>query len=1838
MAVSGISISIDSGGTFTDIYASVPGKPEGITLKLPSVNPQKYHDAPTEGIRRVLEIASGSQIPRGRPLDLSEVKSIRMGTTVAANALSEGKGERSALVITKGFGDLLLLGDQAPLDLFGFTVPKPMALYEKVLEVDERVILEPSPDCPGGQVADVDSGKILDTGISQQVIRIVREPYWGIVEQQFVEMHDRGIRSVSICLMHSSVYPNHEFRLADLARKAGLNVTVSSLLNPKIGMVARAESATLHAYITPVIRKHVEHFRNLFVGQMRDPTLPPCEFMQNDGTMAHIHDIVGSKGILSSSVGGLLGYASTCYDRSSGKPLIGFDMGGTSTKISRFAGEYERVTTTLAGNTIELPQLNINTIATGGSSQLYWSKGSAEVGPDSVGAHPGPACYQKGGPLTVTDANLLLGRLVPECFPKVCGPNGDKSLDIEVTRRMFNDLCSDINNGANSDATKLTPEQAALNFLRIAEKNMCRAILRQTETRGYEASGHDLVAFGGAAGQHACFIASSLGINRVILHHHSSMLSAYGMAFGSLVSDLEEPLECVFRRDTIPRIREIEASLRVRAESELRERGIGDADDIEFKVEILMHYEGSDTIIAISKPENELELTMKFADVHKKKYGFIAARPVVACTVRLRAVGLKKPPSDLSPAQQFACLGEFRAPSREARVMTKDVYFGERGWQRTPVYRLESLRTADRIEGPALIVDNTQTILVTPNAQATILRSHVVIDIASPTAHAVVQKIAIDPLQFAIFDYRFSSMMKKMKRTLRRTDISSEMKKHLKFSCGIFSANSRLIACAPFGPSHISTMKCAVQSNRGNWKHKLQDGDILVFRQPRLCGSTHPLDITVVTPVFHGGVIVFYCTSSGIFTDSSALISKEPWQEDGEIIPAEVVRDGAMDEESIEKYILSDRKQHSDCSDSSYLADNLANLRVLVDANQQVRERLMKLLEGQEMKVVSAYVRAMERRPETAVRQLLRIVHDKHGGRPLVATDLMSDGSPICLKITIDYDKGEADFDFTGTARTNFPAHVAQAAIMYLLHHWIKGEIRFSQGLLNPINIILPSQAGSTPNPQSDNAISNRRVASHHVLELMLQCFDIYSSGRLHNLMFSVRGQITPDGTYIPGFMHQETIVGGSCAGPDWHGKNAMEVGTTKTRIIDAELLERQYPCLVWEFSVRHGSGGRGQFYGGDGCNRVIEFLKPVSLTVMSECQPPSSDGFHGGCHGEAGVNLLIKKATSDREPNQVVNLGPKSTTNVCKGDTLIIQTSGGSGWGEPTASDATSTLLHPSLTSVAEDASTLAAHQDPQLVPTHRQGQVSIDEDSLHGLQCAVEELDYSRQSHQSQNQHLHQQTHLQSLVKRPDQHVDIRTILDPPDLDAWRERLFNVDEMIVLSEEQFLTYFPHIDNVYSHRSTQHYKRKPLISHYWDCRLKGRPPGTPKSNDPNKKKRKRTARQRDLCDVKIKITEYFPGHDVMGSDLGVLDGLGVPSPVLQESAVREQQQAQNQQFGLLTPSLNPPLPEGHPGVNGQRFFTIQRVNGNGANGKNDGVSGGHRHTLEDSDRVKKNSVQRFLLQELKEKKRSLNTRVMATQNQIQKQYHTKATGLAAQTVAHRSQDNELKLYGSCFCPFVQRVWVALEIKGIPYQYIEVDPYKKPQSLLDVNPRGLVPALRHGDWGSYESSVLLEYLEDLNVGTPLLPPGDAKLRAHCRLWTDFINRYIVPNFYRVLQEQDTHKQITNAQELRDAFNTLVGAADAQGPFFLGAQISFVDVQVAPWIIRLRRALKPYRGWPDPEPGSRWGAWVDAIENNEHIQATTSTDELYLDSYERYAQNRPNTSQVANAINSGRGLP
>ncbi|KAJ5606184.1 Glutathione S-transferase/chloride channel C-terminal [Penicillium lagena] len=490
------------------------------------------------------------------------------------------------------------------------------------------------------------------------------------------------------------------------------------------------------------------------------------------------------------------------------------------------------------------------------------------------------------------------------------------------------------------------------------------------------------------------------------------------------------------------------------------------------------------------------------------------------------------------------------------------------------------------------------------------------------------------------------------------------------------------------------------------------------------------------------------------------------------------------------------------------------------------------------------------------------------------------------------------------------------------------------------------------------------------------------------------------------------------------------------------------------------------------------------------------------------------------------------------------------------------------------------------------------------------------------------------------------MKLIPNPPDLEYWRDRLFNVDEeMITMSEQDFQTYFPHVDNVYSYRSTQQYKRWPMVSHYWGCRLKGRPGGTPKPDNPNVKKRKRTERPRDLCQVVIKITEHLPGRQPESPSPREKEPSPRPFPGMQTFFSNPGNPLQlRMPYEVFASSSK--LPEGHPGSEGRRYFTVQRVNGNGLNGKDDGIPGGHTHTLEESDQVKKDSVQRYLLKGQGKGRKSCFTNAALSTSSVQqgqtmsttnKAYHTKATGLAAETAARHGAETELQLYGSCFCPFVQRVWIALELKGIPYQYIEVDPYEKPESLLEVNPRGLVPALRHNDWGCYESTVLLEYLEDCNEGTALLP-SDAKLRAHCRLWADHINRHIVPTFYRVLQEQDQEKQIAHVQELHDAIHRLIEVAHPRGPFFLGPELSFVDVQAAPWILRLSRVLKPYRGWPDAEEGTRWASWVNALETNEHVQATTSTDELYLDSYKRYAENRPNTSQVANAINSGRGLP
>ncbi|PYH99090.1 hypothetical protein BO71DRAFT_437644 [Aspergillus ellipticus CBS 707.79] len=790
MAASGIRISIDCGGTFTNIHASIAGRAEDIVLKLLSVNPQNYDNAPAEGIRRILEIASDTQIPPGQTIDLTAVSSIRMGTTVASNALLERRGERTALLVTRGFRDLLLMENQAQPDSFDMTISNQGALYEKIIEIDERVTLEGFTQDAEGHMVNFDSDPNLVTGVSREAVKILRKPYLAIVRQQIESLHDAGIRSIGICFMHSYTHPGHELVVAEIARNMGMSVTISSVSQPMIGMLPRSQWTTADAYLTPITQRFIEDFQKGFANQLEQQPSPQCDFMQSDGSVAQLREISGIKTILSGPAGGVFGYTLTCYDRLSGRPLLGVDIGGTSTDISRFAGQHEHVLKKVtAGTVLPMPQFDIKAVAVGGGSRLVWSNRMFKVGPSSAGADPGPACYRKGGPLTVTDANLFLGRLVPEYFSSTFGPNGNEALDLEATKRKFIDLCSDINNELAPGASSLSPEQVALGFLQAANESIHCPIRILTSIRGCESSSHNLVAFGGAGGQHACSLASLLGINRVILHRHSSVLSAYGMALTEIALGFQAPLSCIFETKNVTHIEEIVASLREKAYAKLQRTSLDAEDDVEFELYLYMNYQGCDTLILVRKPENGWHFEKKFIEQHQQEFGFTIPQPVMVDGVLLRAARKNNiADSADSPDQQIGCLKTFQVPSRDARVMSKDVYYEKTGWQLTPVYDLEALKIADQIRGPALIIDKTQTILVTQNAQATILKNHVIIDMDSSTALSKSQSVSSESSIFGSQPMRIAGLMS---QRLHKTSISAMMK-HLNLSCSISREHNRL--------------------------------------------------------------------------------------------------------------------------------------------------------------------------------------------------------------------------------------------------------------------------------------------------------------------------------------------------------------------------------------------------------------------------------------------------------------------------------------------------------------------------------------------------------------------------------------------------------------------------------------------------------------------------------------------------------------------------------------------------------------------------------------------------------------------------------------------------------------------------------------------------------------------------------------------------------------------------------------------------------------------------------------------------------------------------------------
>ncbi|KAL8903923.1 MAG: hypothetical protein Q9207_003603 [Kuettlingeria erythrocarpa] len=1191
----GIRIAIDRGGTFTDCVGN-PGTgamKDDIIIKLLSEDPSNYEDAPLEGIRRLLSKFTGREIPRGVPLDTTKIESIRMGTTVATNALLERKGERIAMVVSKGFKDCLEIGNQSRPKIFDLAIHKPEVLYDKVVEVDERVTLEDYAEDPAHNVTDTKPrdhtppDAELVRGLSSEAVRILKRPEEDVVKQQLRGLYDDGFRSVAVCLVHGYTFPDHEALVGRLAREIGFeHVSLSHELMPMIKLVPRATSACADAYLTPAIKKYIAGFEAGFQGGLGTESVKSeagakgarCEFMQSDGGLVDVGRFSGLRAILSGPAGGVVGYALTSYDPSTKIPVIGFDMGGTSTDVSRYgSGRYEHVfETTTAGVTIQSPQLDINTVAAGGGSRLFFRNGLFVVGPESAGAHPGPACYRKGGPLTVTDANLFLGRLLPDFFPKIFGPKEDQGLDIQASQRLFHQLTDQINDEVANEAgeKKMTVDEVAYGFVKIANETMTRPIRSLTEAKGHDTSQHRLATFGGAGGQHAVAIAESLGIKQILVHRYSSVLSAYGMALADVVDESQVPESKVWADggNVVGDLQKTMNDLKEKSTAKLKDQGFAE-ESIVFEEYLNMRYQGTESALMVVKPSkeeandsfngDEWAFGKAFVKQHEQEFGFtLPDRDIIVDDVRARGIGKSYEGPDKTVDQQLKEVSP-KDVDKEKRYGTSPVYF-EGGRRETPIYKLEDLDVGDRIQGPAILADGTQTLVIPPETTALVIETHVVINIGEEQSRGTkVNTDEVDPIMLSIFAHRFMAIAEQMGRALQKTSVSTNVKERLDYSCALFDSEGGLVANAPHLPVHLGSMSTCVRTQEAIWRGKLKRGDVIVSNHPEY-GGTHLPDITVITPAFSADQIIFYVASrahhadiGGILPGSMPPHSRELFQEGAAIKSEKLVSEGKFDEERITDLLLNEPAQYPECSGTRCLADNLNDLKAQIAANQKGIGLISALIEDYGEDVVQFYMRNIQNNAELSVRNLLKDVSRRFEGQDLSATDYMDDGSAIKLKITIDAEKGEAVFDFAGTGpevygNINAPEAVTYSAIIYCLRCLISEDIPLNQGCLKPVDVRIPKQSFLSPSTTAA-VVGGNVLTSQRVTDVILRCFRACaaSQGDCNNLTFGFGGNAssaspsssggTPEngkrgGEVVKGFGYYETIAGGSGAGPTWDG------------------------------------------------------------------------------------------------------------------------------------------------------------------------------------------------------------------------------------------------------------------------------------------------------------------------------------------------------------------------------------------------------------------------------------------------------------------------------------------------------------------------------------------------------------------------------------------------------------------------------------------------------------------------------------------------------------------------------
>jgi 5-oxoprolinase (ATP-hydrolysing) len=1203
---------IDRGGTFTDIVAR---RPDGqlATYKLLSENPERYRDAAVHGIRELLGLPAGAPIPG------AAIEAVKMGTTVATNALLERRGERTALIITRGYGDALRIAYQNRPKLFVRNIVLPSLVYERVIEVDERVGAHGDVIVP------------LDLAAADRELRAA---------------HADGVGACAIVLMHGYRYPAHEQKLAEIARGIGFaQVSVSHEVSPLMKLVSRGDTTVVDAYLSPILRRYVAHVESELPGVR-------LQFMQSSGGLTEAHRFQGKDAILSGPAGGIVGAVQVSRLAGFDK-IIGFDMGGTSTDVTHYAGEYERAfVTEVAGVRLRAPMMRIHTVAAGGGSICSYEGARFKVGPESAAANPGPASYRRGGPLTVTDCNVMVGKIDPSLFPAVFGTSGDLPLDAEVVHAKFDVLATTL---ASATGQRRTPEDVAEGFLKIAVDNMAHAIKHISVERGYDVTEYTLCCFGGAGGQHACAVADALGMTRVYIHPLAGVLSAYGMGLADVRALRQHAVEAILDVAALAATEPLFSSLAGAARGEVEAQGIS-AAKIELLRTVHLKYEGTDTTLEIpyglspgARPDAAAitALVAEFERRYSAQYGFLMRdKPLVIEAVAVEAIGVVANPDEAVPV--FAPRPGPLTPAKRGCIFT------EGAWREAPVYVRETLRPDDVISGPAVIAEKNATTVIEPGWKATLnARDHLVLErtVVLERTHAI--GTTADPVLLEVFNNLFMAIAEQMGVTLANTAYSVNIKERLDFSCALFDAEGNLIANAPHMPVHLGSMGESVKTIIDARTGTMQPGDAFVLNAP-YNGGTHLPDVTVIAPVFldsdgaSAAKPEFFVASRGHHADIGGTTpgSMPPdsthVDEEGVLLDnIQLVAGGRFLADEL-RAILGSGKYPSRNIDQ-----NLADLRAQVASCTRGIGELKKMVAHFGLDLVRAYMKHVQNNAEEAVRRVLDVLKDGHFEYE------MDSGATIAVTISIDKAAREATIDFTGTSAqqpTNFnaPSAVCKAAVLYVFRTLVDDEIPMNAGCLKPLRIVIPE--GSMLAPRYPAAVVAGNVeTSQAITDTLYGALGVLaaSQGTMNNFTFG-----------NDKYQYYETISGGAGAGPDFDGASVVQTHMTNSRLTDPEVLEWRFPVRLDAYRIRRGSGGAGAHRGGDGGDRRVRFLESMTAVMLANHRRIAPFGVGGGAPGAAGRNWVERVAGGREE------FGATCQVEMLPGDVFVIQTPGGGGYG----------------------------------------------------------------------------------------------------------------------------------------------------------------------------------------------------------------------------------------------------------------------------------------------------------------------------------------------------------------------------------------------------------------------------------------------------------------------------------------------------------------------------------------------------------------------------------------------